>query len=245
MKQFFSICLTAILFFNCGTANKAVVNTQTNALSDQEKNEGWVMLFDGTTTNGWHTYGKSTGATSWKVSDGALFLDTTKTNGRRETGDLITNDEFENYHLSLDWKVAQGANSGIIFNVQDDPAKFRNTYETGPEMQVLDNERHPDAKIHKHRAGDLYDLIPSAKETVKPAGEWNHAEIKLNNGKLDLYLNGTNVVSTTMFDDNWKTMVANSKFKTMPAFGTIRKGRIALQDHGDNVWFKNIKIRRL
>jgi hypothetical protein len=158
---------------------------------------------------------------------------------------LVTDEEFENYHLSLEWKVAKGSNSGIIFNVQDDAAKFKNTYETGPEMQVLDNERHADAKIHKHRAGDLYDLIPSSKETVKPAEEWNLAEIKLDKGKLDFFLNGTNVVSTTMWDDSWKQMLAASKFKNMPGFGTFQKGHLALQDHGDPVWFRNIKIRNL
>ena len=113
------------------------------------------------------------------------------------------------------------------------------------EMQVLDNNGHPDAKIIKHRAGDLYDLITSSPEMVKPYGEWNHAEIKCLNGKLDFYLNGTNVVSTMLWDDNWKKMVAGSKFKYMPAFGTYKKGHIGLQDHGNDVEFKNIKIKRL
>jgi hypothetical protein len=112
-------------------------------------------------------------------------------------------------------------------------------------MQVLDNERHPDAKIHKHRAGDLYDLIACKKEVVKPAGEWNKAEVKCKDGKVELYLNGTEVVETTLWDDNWKKMVAESKFKTMPDFGTYKTGKIALQDHGDDVWFRNIMIRKL
>jgi hypothetical protein len=175
-----------------------------------------------------------------------LFLDTkAPTGSKREGGDIVTDQEFENYHLSLDWKIAEKGNSGVIFNVHEDPAKYRNTYETGPEMQVLDNNGHPDAKIHKHRAGDLYDLIASAKETVKPAGEWNHAELKLNKGKLELFLNGERSVSTTMWDDNWNQMIANSKFKTMPGFAKFKTGKIALQDHGDPVWYKNIKIRRL
>lgn len=236
-----AICLAAILSQSCSSTKNSSMSTDSNAASGQD---GWVSLFDGKTTGGWHAYGKS-GAGSWKVVDGALYLDTTKTDGKRENGDLVTDQEYENYHLSLDWKVAQGANSGIIFNVHDDAAQYPATYQTGPEMQVLDNERHPDAKIFKHRAGDLYDLINSSKETVKPAGEWNHAEIKLHKGKLDLYLNGTNVVSTTMWDENWKNMVANSKFKAMPAFGTFKKGHIALQDHGNAVWFKNVKIRQL
>ena len=112
-------------------------------------------------------------------------------------------------------------------------------------MQVLDNEGHPDGKIHKHRAGDLYDLIACSKETVKPHDEWNQVEIKLLNGKLDFFLNGENVVSTTMWDDNWNKMVANSKFKTMPGFAKFKKGGIDLQDHDCTVWYRNIMIKKL
>jgi hypothetical protein len=112
-------------------------------------------------------------------------------------------------------------------------------------MQVLDNAGHKDAQINKHRAGDLYDLIASTKEAQKPAGEWNHVEIISNNGKLDFFLNSVQIVSTTLWDDHWKTLIANSKFKDMPGFGTFKKGKIALQDHGDSVWFRNIKIKRL
>src|SRR5262249_2224717 len=118
-------------------------------------------------------------------------------------------------------------------------------WQSGPEMQVVDNAGHPDGKIVKHRAGDLYDMISSSKETVKPYGEWNQVEIKALNGKLDLFLNGENIVSTTMWDDNWKKLIAESKFKDMAGFGTYTKGRIGLQDHGNQVWFRNIMIKRL
>jgi len=113
------------------------------------------------------------------------------------------------------------------------------------ETQVLDNDGHPDGKITKHRAGDLYDLVKSTSEPVKPVGQWNQAEIIANKGKLELYLNGVLVVTTTMWDDNWRAMIKASKFKNMPAFGTFKTGKLDLQDHGCTVWFRNIKIKTL
>lgn len=212
-----------------------------NTLTPKEKKEGWKLLFDGTTTSGWKTFNSSEPVSAWKVGDGALTIDTTVTVGR---GDLITVSEYENYEFSIDWKIAACGNSGVIFNVVDDP-KYNATYFTGPEMQVLDNTCHPDAKIIKHRAGDLYDLISSSKETVKPAGEWNHAQIISKNGKMEFWLNGTKAVAFTMHTPQWDEMVAGSKFKTMPDFGKALKGHIALQDHGDQVWYRNIKIKEL
>jgi hypothetical protein len=228
----------------------AVAKTETAAgiLTEQEKTEGgWQVLFDGQTTKGWHNYGGGPAGSAWKIADGAIYLDTsTKKNGKVEGGgDLTTDEEFENFHLKLEWKIAQNGNSGIIFYVNEDTAKYKKSYETGPEMQVLDNDGHSDGKIKKHRAGDLYDLISCSKETVKPVGEWNQAEIKCVNGKLDLYLNGENVVSTTLWDDNWKKMLAGSKFRQWPGFGTFKKGKICLQDHDNTVWYRNIRLKRM
>ncbi len=215
-------------------------------LTEEEKKEGWELLFDGKTTKGWHKYGGDSTGAAWKVKDGYLYLDTSnKENWQiKDGGDIVTDSSYGNFHLKLEWNISKNGNSGIIFYIHEDTV-YKWPWETGPEMQVLDNDGHADAKIIKHRAGDLYDLISCSKETVKPPGEWNLAEVKCVDGKLDLFLNSENVVSTTMWDDAWKKLVAGSKFKEMPAFGTYKVGKIGLQDHGDEVKFRNIRIRRL
>jgi hypothetical protein len=218
-----------------------------NTLTENEKKDGWQLLFDGASVKGWHKYGGEPAGSAWKVADSSLYLEASEKKDWQinNGGDIVTDDEFENFDLTLDWKIDTAGNSGIMFYIQDDSVKYEYPWYTGPEMQVLDNDRHSDAKINKHRAGDLYDLIASSKETVKPALQWNSVEIKSLNGKLDLFLNGENVVSTMLWDDNWKKLVAGSKFKDMPGFGSFKKGRIGLQDHGNSVWFRNIKIKKL
>ena len=220
----------------------SAMSCQVRATNSSEK--GFKSLFDGKTTAGWHTYGKDQSGQAWGVQDGALHLQA-KGKNPEGRGDLVTDKEYENYHLKLEWKISEGGNSGVIFNIHEDPVKYSKTYLTGPEMQVLDNDKHADAKIITHRAGDFYDFIASSKEMAKPVGEWNLAEIVLKNGKLDFYLNGVNVVSTRMFDDNWKEMISKSKFATWSGFGTYKKGKIALQDHDDEVWYRNIRIKEL
>jgi hypothetical protein len=234
MRYFYRVFSAILLFIS-------MTGFAQNKLSEKEKKEGWKLLFDGKTTSGWRNYLSDKVTDRWKVANGELYLDKSVTKG---TGDIITDGEFQDYELVLDWKISPCGNSGVIFNVVEDE-KFKNTYNSGPEMQVLDNTCHPDAKIAKHRAGDLYDLIAVSKETVKPAGEWNQVRIVSKNAKMEFWLNGTKVVDFTMHTPEWKEMVANSKFKTMAGFAESRKGHIALQDHGDAVWFRNIKIREL
>jgi hypothetical protein len=215
-----------------------------SAFAPAKTSDDWKSLFDGKTTKGWHTYGQTGAGSAWKADDSVLHLDASAKTGR---GDLITDSEYENFDLKLEWKVSKGANSGIIFLVHEDPSKYNNTFETGPEMQILDNDGHPDGKIFKHRAGDLYDLIPCQQQTVKHIGEWNQVEIRLKSGRLRFTLNGVVVVETKMWDDNWNKMVAGSKFASMPGFATFHKGHIALQDHGgdETVAFRNIEIKQL
>ncbi len=212
----------------------------------QPKQNEWINLFDGITTKGWHSYGKSTAGSAWKVEDGVLFLDgLSKKDSSVKGGDIVTDESFGNFHLKLEWKISKNGNSGIIFYVQDDPSKYDYVWYTGPEMQVLDNDGHPDGKIKKHRAGNLYDLIEGKEGAVNKVGEWNLVEIISNNGQLDFYLNGINVVSTTYGNADWRGLIAGSKFKTKPDFGKVFSGHIALQDHGDNVWYRNIMIKKL
>ncbi len=257
IKYILVACSSAILFAcnnESGSAESSGKDTVTtnevamnNTLTEDEKKDGWQLLFDGATTSGWHKYGNSPVGAAWKVADGTLSLETSDKEDWqiRNGGDIVTDNEYDNFELSLEWKIDTSGNSGIIFYVFEDSAKYKWPWNTGMEMQVLDNSGHPDAKIPKHRAGDLYDLIACSKETVKPALEWNKVGIKSVNGKLDFFLNGENVVSTTLWDDNWKKLVAGSKFKDMPGFGTFKKGKIGLQDHGNKVWYRNIKIRKL
>lgn len=206
----------------------------------------WVPLFDRQTFNGWSKYGGGEVGKAWKIENGEIYLDAANKDGWQtgDGGDIVTNEEFENFHFKYEWKIAPNGNSGVIFLVHESP-EYQYPWQTGPEMQVLDNNGHPDAKIISHRAGDLYDLIVSSEETVKPAGEWNQAEIIVNQGKLDLVLNGVTIVSTQLFTPEWEALIAKSKFKDMPGFGKYKKGKIALQDHGDVVHYRNLMIKPL
>ncbi len=216
-----------------------------NTLSKKEKKDGWKLLFDGSTTTGWRKFKSDKIGAAWKVKDGALYLDATNKKDWQtgDGGDIVTEGVYENYELSIEWKIQACGNSGIIFNVQE--GNYDYVWHTGPEFQVLDNACHPDAKIIKHRAGDLYDLISCKTETVKPAGEWNEARILASKGNYSFWLNGTEVTSVNMNSPEWKTLIAGSKFKNMADFGKFTKGRISLQDHGDQVWYRNIKIKEL
>jgi hypothetical protein len=229
-----------LAFVEAPKTEKGVTPTQT-----KEQGE-WTPLFDGKTFAGWSKYGGGAVGKAWKIENGELYLDAANKAGWQtgDGGDIVTAEEFENFHFKYEWKIAKNGNSGVIFLVHESP-EYQYPWQTGPEMQVLDNAGHPDAKIISHRAGDLYDLIVSSQETVKPAGEWNQAEIRINKGKLDFFLNGVNIVSTQLFTPEWEALIAKSKFKSMPGFGKYKKGKISLQDHGDVVHYRNLMIKKL
>jgi len=219
-----------------------------NQLTEVEKTEGWRLLFDGSTLNGWHKFKADSVGEKWQAQDGILFFAGDEENESEaraaEGGDILTDDEFSNYELNLEWKISSGGNSGIIYNIIESN-DYKEIWHTGPEMQIVDNAAHPDAQIDKHRAGDLYDLIACSEETVRPAGEWNQVRLIVNNGNVQHWLNGVKVVEVQFWTPEWDELVAGSKFSEKPDFGTARKGRIALQDHHNQVWFRNIKIKEL
>ncbi len=201
-------------------------------------------IFNGKDFTGWHVFNKGPVTDKWKVEDGAMVL------AEKGGGDLVTDKEYESFELELEWKIAEGGNSGVMWGVIEDK-KYCCPYLTGPEMQVLDDERHPDAKAGKtgnHKAGSLYDMIPPSTFTaVKPAGQWNLAKMRIDHkaNKGTFWLNGVKVVEFDLSGPNWDSLVANSKFKSWEGFGKFSKGKIALQDHGDKVWYKNIKLKEL
>jgi len=213
-----ALCLSA-----CGPGEGSGTTTLSDTSAPDEattpvSDTAWVSLFDGSTLNGWHSYGKSEAGKAWIADSGAIKLNASakKDYQTKGGGDLVTNDEFENFDLKLEWKISKNGNSGIIFYINEDTAKYKESWNTGLEMQVLDNDGHSDGKIPKHRAANLYDLIAASPENVKSPGEWNQVEIIANKGKLELYQNGLKVVSTTLWDNSWKEMMAASKFKDMP-----------------------------
>lgn len=219
-----------------------------NTLTPAEKEEGWELLFDGESLDKFKKYRGDELGKSWKIQDNAIYLDAQKNdNGdwqAKDGGDIITKESFENYEFRAEWKIANCGNSGIIFNGIEDE-KYDYIWQTGLELQILDNTCHPDTRYPKHRAGDLYDLIEAKYSSVNPAGQWNSIRIVNNNGQLELWQNGVKNVEVDLKSEEWKELKANSKFKDMADFGTSLGGHIALQDHGNKVWFKNIKIKRL
>lgn len=206
-----------------------------NFLTDAEKAEGWRLLFDGKTTKGWRGFRKDTMPDGWQVVDDSLVR-------VGPAGDIVTMDQYQNFELKLEWRISPGGNSGILFHVSEDkPAVF----ETGPEMQVLDNTEHADGKNPLTSAGADYALHAPTHDVTKPVGLFNKVRLVVNGPHVEHWLNGEKIVEYELWTDAWRDLVAGSKFNAWPGFGLNKTGYIALQDHGDKVWYRNIKIRAL
>ncbi|MFC4095989.1 3-keto-disaccharide hydrolase [Euzebyella saccharophila] len=213
----------------------------------EKSNTEWITLFDGTSFDGWKVYGKDSVSENWKLEDGAMVYYPPSEKKKGELHDLVTEKEYTDFVLSLDWKISEGGNSGVFWGVNESVGQSV-PYATGPEVQVLDNERHPDAKAGKsHQAGALYDMVEPSKDVAKPAGEWNTMVITVNHKeeKGSVELNGTKVVEFPVGNEAWDQMVSKSKFNGWEHFGKYHTGKIGLQDHNDKVSYKNIKIKQL
>jgi hypothetical protein len=226
-----TICAAALLAVLCSCATHDA--SAQNMLTDQERADGWRLLFDGSTTDGWRGFRRDAMPGGWQVVDGAL---TRVAAG----GDIITADQFGSFELELEWRVAPGGNSGIFFHVTEDAD---HVWQTGPEYQILDDEGHRDGLLPETSAGSNYALHAPAGAAARPAGQWNHARLVVHGDHVEHWLNGQRIVSYELGSADWEARVAASKFRDMPAYGRARRGHIALQDHGDLVAFRNIRVR--
>lgn len=224
------------------TAFFTIVQAQPNSLTEEEKEEGWILLFDGQSTDQWRSYnGNTFPDQGWTVEDGTL---TVISDGGG--GDIITKDTFGNFILKLDWKANKSANGGVFYRAMEQPSQA--IYWSAPEFQILDNENHPDADRGENgnrKSASLYDLIPAQPQNTKPYGEWNSAKIVADGSNIEHWQNGEKVVEYELWTNEWYEMIRNSKFSEHPEFGDARDGYIGLQDHGDRVSFRNMKIKRL
>lgn len=239
-----AVFLAAVgLFMTCATSetpetsaiSEAPASTTHNSLTDAEREAGWRLLFDGETLDGWRSYYSDDLPGGWRVEQGTLH----RFDGG---GDIITQDEFANFELSLDWRVAEGGNSGIFYLAA---LGSDNIFMSAPEMQVLDDAGHPDGQDPLTSAGSNHGLHPAPRGVVKPAGEWNHARIVVDSGRVEHWLNGVKMVEYVLGSVEWTVLVKNSKFNEWPEYGTARSGHIGLQDHGDPVWYRDIKLREI
>ncbi|MFN7928785.1 MAG: DUF1080 domain-containing protein [Blastocatellia bacterium] len=219
-----------------------------NELTKAEKKAGWRLLFDGKTLNGWRGFHQQTVPNDWTAEDGAITK--VKNVGEKQSsgGDIITVEQFDNFELSFEWKLKPGGNSGVKYLVSESlPEKGKAAVSF--EYQVLDDDKHPDAKLGingNRKAGSLYDLIPApAQKPLKPIGEFNQSKIIVKGNHIEHWLNGQKMVEFERGSDALKQHIAESKFKTTKGFGEFAKGHILLQDHGDQIWFRNLKIRSL
>lgn len=194
---------------------------------------GWRSLFDGKTLDGWRGFKAEAPPAGWRIEDGALVFD-------GSGGDLLTIEQFGDFELRLQWKIAEGGNSGVLFHVVP---LGNQIWETGPEVQLLDNARHGDGRNPLTSAGANYALHAPARDVTRPVGKWNDLRLLVQGGHVEHWLNGEKIVEYELWSPDWEQRVAVSKFATMSRYGRERRGHIALQDHGDRVWFRDIQIK--
>lgn len=225
--------LTAFFF----TACLSLFAAEPNQLTENEKREGWVLLFDGQSTREWRTFNQKTFPSSgWKIEEGCL-----KHAANGGGGDIISDRAFDDFEFSFEWKVAPGANSGVKYFIVEERGRA-----IGHEYQLIDDDKHPDAlRGDKWKTGAFYDVLPATNKTVKPVGEFNHSLIRVKGNHVEHWLNGKKVLEYELGSPEVLQAVAGSKFKTVQGFGTKVRGHLLLQDHHDEISFRNLKVREL
>jgi hypothetical protein len=247
MKRLTYLLVTMFLFILTGTTSNGQSKDLDNTLTDKEVKDGWKLLFDGKTSAGWmNAKTKKFPPSGWEIKDGTIIINPA-TKGPGGGGDIVTADKYKNFELIVDFMYKPGANSGIKYFIDTD-ADNGALASIGCEFQILDDKLHPDAKLgiagNRTLAG-LYDLIAPKNKIDNGPDKWNRAMIIVNGNKVQHWLNGQMTVEYERGNDKWKELVATSKFKTSPGFGEVKKGRILLQEHGNYVTFKNVKIREI
>jgi hypothetical protein len=221
--------------------NELEENSVPNTLSRKEKKDGWQLLFDGKTTNGWHGYNMKIFPDSWEIEDGSLTMNTT---GGQESQDIITDETYRDFAFSLEYKLTPAANSGIIFQVAEDTI-YKFPYETGPEFQVIDHEGWPDQLEDWQTNGANYAMYTPMAKPYKPVGEWNHLFLYVKGNKVVQILNGEVVVEYEKYSEEWNKLRNSGKWADYPDYGKYDEGHISLQNHGTKVWYRDIKLKVL
>ena len=232
------------LIFCIGFAQAQKTTDQSvNTLTAKEKAQGWHLLFNGKTLNGWNGFNSPTVPTNWSVKDNAM---TCYGKGGDMGGDILTAEKYDNFELVAEWKISKGSNSGIFYHVVEG-SQYKSPYETGPEYQVIDDLGWPGKLADWQQTGADYALHPAdnSQKVLHPVGEWNTSRIIFNKGHVEHWLNGKKIVEFQAWTADWDTKVQASKFKEMPQYGKAKTGYIGLQNHGSPVNFRNIKIRKL
>lgn len=249
MKRTFFLAFLAVAISCKEQPKKEAETAVVEEAMEQEviqENAEWMPLFNGENFDGWHVYNGGEVPSVWQVVDGAMVF-TPEGEGHGSGANLVTDNEYTSFVLSMEWKISEGGNSGFFWGVKEIEG-VNEAYMSGPEIQVLDNEKHPDAKAGTtHQAGALYDMVSPSADVTKPVGEWNTCVLTIDqeNNQGSVVLNGTEVAAFSVNGEAWDAMVAESKFNGWEHFGKYTTGKIGLQDHGNMVAFRNIKIKEI
>lgn len=240
------IVLTMIALTPCSAIQKSKTGSSNeeskpNTLSKSEKKEGWKLLFDGKTFNGWHGFNMKGIPDCWKIEDGIIKMTTV---GGAESQDVITDLTYKSFELKLEFRLTKGANSGVIYHVAED-AKYKFPYETGAEYQVIDHENWPDKLEDWQICGANYAMYPPKVRPYKPVGEWNQVHLIVNGNKVTHIQNGKVVVEFEKYSEDWKKLRDSGKWKDFPDYGKFDEGHISLQNHGTHVDYRSVRIKEL